>query len=136
PHTSNYPLELSPSQKQDKPFRLSGDHYAVHGGRAGSPPAGALFTLKGGEIAVYHGGPGAAKGHEQQVGPVYALPGGTLAVPTGRVFIRFEEGTSAADRREDLERSGYEIVQIPGYAPHAAWVQSRGGDIASSLQGI
>jgi hypothetical protein len=132
---SHYPRQLSPSQKQDKaPLRLQEDTYAVHGRQPGSPPAGALFELKQGEIAVYRGNP--PPGQEQQVGPVYALPDGPLAVPTGLVFVRFKEGTSAAEHREEIERSGYEIVQIPGYAPHAAWVRARNGDIASSLQGI
>ena len=108
----------------------------MHGRQPGSPSAGALFTLKGGEIAVHRGDPAAAEGKEQQVGPVYALPEGPLAVPTGLLFVRFKEGTAAAEHREEIERSGYEIVQIPGYAPNAAWVRPRNGDIATSLRGM
>ncbi len=131
----NYPRQLSQSQKQDgKPFRLQEDTYAVHGREPGSPPKDALFTLKGGDIAVHRGDPAAAAAKGRQVGPVYALPEGPLAVPTGLLFIRFKEGTAAAERRGEIERSGYEIVKIPGYAPHAAWVRSRDGDIASSLR--
>jgi hypothetical protein len=134
---SNYPRQLSRSQKQSPgPFLLNEGYHAVHGRKPGSPAAGALFELQGGEIAVYRGEPAAGGGDERQVGPVYALPDGPLAVPTGLVFVRFKAGTSATAQREEIEQSGYEIVQIPGYAPHAAWVRSRNGDIAASLQGV
>jgi hypothetical protein len=133
----NYPRQLSQSQRKDQqPFRLQEDYYAVHGRTPGARAAGTLFELKEGEIAVYRGNPAAGESKERQVGPVYSLPDGPLAVPTGLLFVRFKEGASAAQHRDEIEHSGYEIVQIPGYASNAAWVRSRRGDIASSLQGM
>lgn len=116
---------------------MQAGYYALHGRATGAPSDDALFELKGGEIAVYRGDPAAGKGKERQVTPVYAAADGPLAVPTGLLFVRFKEGISAADHREEIERSGYEITQLPGYAPNAAWVRAHGGgDIALSLQGM
>ncbi|MGH7960233.1 MAG: hypothetical protein ACRERD_00210, partial [Candidatus Binatia bacterium] len=72
-----------------------------------------------------------------KVGPVYALhPSGTPAVPTGQVFIRFQEGVTVEARRQEIEQAGYEIAQSIAYAPHAAWLQARSGEIAAALTGI
>jgi hypothetical protein len=69
--------------------------------------------------------------------PVYRLePDGPLAVPTGKVFVRFKEGVEAETRRAEIEGAGYEIIQTPPYAPSSAWVRSAGGDIARSLSDI
>jgi hypothetical protein len=59
-----------------------------------------------------------------------------VAVPTGQIFLRFKEGVDASTRREEIERAGYEIVQIPPYAPSSAWVRSASGDLAKSLADI
>lgn len=72
-----------------------------------------------------------------KIGPVYFLhSGGTLAVPTGRVFIRFQEGVRAEEHRQEIEQAGYDIAQSPVYAPHAAWLRARSGEIADALTGI
>ena len=71
------------------------------------------------------------------ISPVYALdPHGPLAVPTGRIFIRFIPGVKAEDRRPDLEERGYTITHIPSYAPHTAWALASNGDIATALLNI
>ena len=72
-----------------------------------------------------------------KVSPVYALdPHGPLAVPTGRIFIRFIPGVKAEDRRPDLEERGYTITHIPSYAAHTAWALASNGDIATALFNI
>jgi hypothetical protein len=72
-----------------------------------------------------------------KVSPVYALdPHGPLAVPTGRIFIRFIPGVKAEDRRPDLAEHGYTITHIPSYAPHTAWAQATNDDIATALLNI
>lgn len=113
-------------------YELQDGYYAVHGGRRGPPAEGAVLVLNEGEIAVFRGHPP----ETPQVGPVYAAPKGPLAVPTGVIFIRFTEGVSAAERRTDLERLGFELVQVPAYARHAAWVRLGHGDIAAALARI
>jgi len=105
------------------------------------PSEDAITTLSegGGVIEVFRRAAGerqpeAALG---EVGPVYALqPGGTVAVPTGRVFIRFKEHVSVEDRLREIEQAGYEVAQRIGYAPHAAWLQARSNEIADALTGI
>lgn len=72
-----------------------------------------------------------------KVGPVYTLqPGGAPTVPTGRIFIRFREGLSVEARRREIEQVGYQIAESLAYAPHAAWLQARSGEIADALTGI
>jgi hypothetical protein len=63
-------------------------------------------------------------------------PSGSPQVPTGLVSIRFAEDVRAQDQRDRLATAGYEIVRVPGYAPHAAWVRATSGSIRDSLEGI
>jgi hypothetical protein len=66
--------------------------------------------------------------------PVYALGcGGPPAVPTEVVFVRFASGTDAVARRAELAKAGYEIVEVPVYAPNAAWVCAASGEPADAL---
>jgi hypothetical protein len=112
-------------------YRLQDGYYAVHGG---GPASGAVALLEGGRIAVFRGEPVATD--PETLGPVYAAPDGPLVVPTGRVFVRFREGVAAAQRRDELDRAGYELLDVPRYAPHTAWVRARAGGIGASLRGI
>lgn len=68
--------------------------------------------------------------------PVYATPDGASVVASGLVFVRFAEGTRAEQRTDDLAGAGFEIVEVPGYARHAAWVRARSGGIGASLRGL
>jgi hypothetical protein len=68
------------------------------------------------------------------VGPVYSTRGGPLAVPTGLLFVRFAEGTAAASQRESLERAGFDLVEVPSFAPHAAWIRPSAGGIGAALR--
>ena len=69
--------------------------------------------------------------------PVYALsPSGPLAVPTGLVFVRFSRGVLMKDKCDLLASVGYEIARSVPYAPNAAWVRARSGQVADALNGI
>ena len=71
------------------------------------------------------------------LGPVYRrMPGGSLVVPTGRVLVRFAEGEPVERHRDELAGAGYEIDEVLSYAPHAAWLRARSGDIADTLAGL
>ena len=115
------------------------DYYAIHGQPHGVAATGAAALLDDGAIAVFRGAPNtatasAAKG---RLGPVYALqPGDLLAVPTGLIFVRFPVGTDAASREKQIAQAGFELVEIPSYAPQAAWVRARTGEIADSLANL
>ena len=69
--------------------------------------------------------------------PVYR-PGGTgaAAVPTGRVFVRFVEGTDPRAQADALARAGFTLEAVPGYAAHAAWVRPASGRLADALTGF
>lgn len=70
-----------------------------------------------------------------QVGPVYRRrPGGALAVPTGRVLVRFVEGESVERRRPELAALGFEVDRRLSYAPHAAWLRSNTGRVGDALR--
>ena len=71
------------------------------------------------------------------LGPVYRrVPGGGLVVPTGRVLVRFAEGEPVERHRDELAGAGYDIEEVLSYAPHAAWLRARSGDIADTLAGL
>ena len=114
------------------------DYYAIHDQPQGVAAAGAAALLDDGAIAVFQGQPDTATvSATGRLGPVYALqPGDLLAVPTGLIFVRFPTGTSAASRAKQIAQAGYELVEIPSYAPQAAWVRARTGQIADSLANI
>ncbi|RCV51474.1 hypothetical protein [Marinitenerispora sediminis] len=72
-----------------------------------------------------------------RLGPVYRRdPGGDLVVPTGRVLVRYAEGDRAERHRDELAGAGYQVDQVLGYAPHAAWLRALGGGIAAALARI
>jgi hypothetical protein len=89
-------------------------------------------VLEDGAVAVFRGAPDERTRRTARIGPVYRSEKGRLIVPTGRVLLRFREGVSADSRRPDIEAAGYEIEEVPPYAPNAAWVRRKGGDIAGS----
>ncbi len=106
-----------------------------HAVRGDALPPGAAFTLEDEGIAVYRGASPPALADAAM--PVYgAGPNSAPRVPTALVFVRFAESTSAEARRPDLERAGYMIVEIPGYAPHAAWVKAASDSVRDALAGL
>lgn len=111
-------------------YRLADDLVATHG--VGHTPA-AVLTLEGGDISVERIG-GSELPVKDVLGPVYRqVPGGALAVPTGRVFVRFAEGISAAEHEADLQRAGFRLEEVSAYAPNAAWVRAASGEIVAAL---
>ena len=132
----DYPPALSGSQKEGGAFRRQDDYYAVHGDAGAAGADEALFQLADGKVSVHRGAPATGVRPGRQIGPVYARPDGPLAVPTGNLFVRFREGSSAEEHREAIGRAGYEIVKVPGYAPHAVWVRARSNDMATALRGM
>lgn len=115
------------------------NHYAVHHRPADLPAPGAVLLLDDGMIAVFRGEPDATSIATQagSLGPVYGLqPSGMPAVPTGRILVRFAAGVQAETHRPEIERAGYELVESLAYAPQAAWLRAKSGDIADALAGI
>ena len=160
----DYPRQLSASTEPNAPVytRLPG-FYAVHGWRADTPGVEPVQTFADDAIAIIKGEPNPAEtstdsdaasagseaatvaktkpGEAQQtLSPVYAQQSGggtaSMAVPTGRVFIRFADAVKVADRESEIRSAGYEVGQTLDYAPHAAWLRARSGNIADALNGV
>lgn len=141
---SEYPQQITVGKEQlGTLYSRKPGYYAVQYNQPGTTAPGAILELNEGAIAVFQGEPNPAKNPiladstQATLIPVYALqPSGTLAVPTGQVFIRFAEGVDVESQREVIKKAGYEIKQILSYAPHAAWLHSHSGNISDALTGI
>jgi len=135
---SEYPAELAASSDADAPrYYRADDGFALHG----APPAGAgvdvVATLEPSGIRLCRGRPPAGGVAGRTVTPVYSLErSGPPCAPSGQVFVRFAAGVDARRRVEDLAAAGYRIRSVPGYAPHAAWVEAERGGIPAALAGV
>jgi len=91
----------------------------------GDAPSAALWVTQKPRLAVVR----TAEVGEPAVAPVYrSEPGGVLAVPTGRVFVRFAGDTAEGVGDAILRDAGYRAEEKPSWAPHSAWVTAlRGG---------
>lgn len=98
----------------------------------------AVAVMEEESIAVFSGTPADRNlPAAAAISPVYALqPNGSFAVPTGRVFVRFAETVSVESCQAAIQAAGYEIGEHLPYAPHAAWLQARSGNIADALDNI
>jgi hypothetical protein len=139
----DYPQEFPAATASDSSVytRLPG-FYAIHGGRSDAAGAEPVQTLEDGDIAIMRGEPDSADiaAAPNRLTPVYTLKsggaGGSMAVPTGRVFIRLADGVKVGDRETEIDQSGYEVDQTLDYAPNAAWLRARSGSIAYALNSI
>ena len=128
---SEFPKRLRASTQHPEVVYVRDDaHYAVHGQPANARGA----ALQNGEsgIAVIAGQP---KAIDQNVTAVYRNDS-ALAVPTGRVLVRFAEGVDAGEYAKQIEQAGYHIEQTLSYAPNAAWLCDCEGDVAGALNRI
>ena len=125
------------TERSEVTFRRSDGLYAVHGTIAGDEPQSPVLILEGGLVRVHEGRSPESGEAGALVGPVYgADPDGAIAVPTGRIFVRFEEGSMAADRAGEIEAAGFAVDEVVSYAPHAAWVVPSSGSIADALANV
>jgi hypothetical protein len=116
-------------------YRLVATHFAVHG--APSAP-GATIDFAAEKISVYPiermAEMAAAPSHAT---PVYALAkGGTLAVPTGKVFVRLAADQKLEDHATRFRDAGYEIQQTASHAPNAGWLRAAASSVAAALAGL
>ncbi len=136
---SGYPEKLKASkQRAAQRYRLKKGVYAVHGKVPPPCKPGVMAIMEEGKLAVCKGNPGELPSSVDRnaITAVYAESGGPLAVPTGRILIRFEDGVTAVSQKEALQRIGYIIDQELAYAPQALWVKSVTGDIADALSNV
>jgi hypothetical protein len=106
--------------------------YAIHGWKTNEETAAGVPVLVLEDTAVFR-----RDSRNERYDPVYEVqPGGTPAVPTGRVFVRFASSVNATARRNQIRSAGYHIVQELPYAPQAAWVEANSGDVQDSLRNL
>lgn len=136
---SDYPEQIRVSSDANGGAAVSytrkSGYYAVHYNQPGTVAVGAILRLNDGAIAVFSGEPNQSA--QGILSPVYTLESnGSVAVPTGLVFIRFAEGVDVESQHEAINRAGYEVVQSLSYAPHAAWLRAQSGNIVDAIAGI
>jgi len=110
---------------------------AIHHRPRGETAAQADFVLNEGEIAVYGQTPPAWELGRPGIFPtaVYSRqPSGPLAIPTGLVFLRLEEGCKVEASEDAIGKAGYEIAEKLPYAPQAAWLRAASHDPAEALR--
>jgi hypothetical protein len=136
--TSNYPQRVRFSTEHPDVLYERSNAYALHYSQPDSAPREADLILEDGTIAIFPRE--AALAHhspDTEISPVYRLePGQVMAVPTGKVLVRFSQGTIATEHDATLQEAGYAIESSPPYAPHTAWVRAQSGDIAEALSNI
>lgn len=118
-------------------YVLADGYFAVPESVAAAAHLDIEIRLEDGGLCVCRGAPDTnlASLGSGDVTPVYRIgEGGPLAVPTGRVFLRFEERTSLSSRQRAIERAGFAIQQALSYAPHAGWVTPQSGRTADALE--
>lgn len=137
---ADFPQKIAVSSRPGaQSYTLIPGYYAIHGQPSGGAAPGASYLLNDGQIAVFEGLPDQETGVDApgKVSPVYSLgPGGSPAVPTGLVFIRFPEGAKISERTQEIKEAGFEVAEPLAYAPHAAWLRSQAGAIADALNGL
>ena len=129
-----FPESLARSTVQPRPLALASDLFARRGDCAPQDASRRIATLEddaGTRFTVLRGRPGAG-----DIG-VYREPASQgFAIPTGRVFVRFDDKVAARSREAMIGAAGYRLLTVPDYAENAAWVESADGEIASALQGL
>jgi hypothetical protein len=121
-------------EKDSKVMRCkrNNDFYALYGCPSKDNHNRVLTSLNDGMIVVLEGLP--PKEDVPITCPIFAVqPSQILAVPTGKIFIRFDEDILALDYTAEVERLGYEIEESPIYAPHALWLRPKSGVVAEAL---
>jgi hypothetical protein len=119
-------------QANSQTYERQINYYAVHYGQPQAAIPGAVMQLNDGAIAVFSGTPPSTI--SAMIGPVYATPsGGGVVVPTGQVFIEFATNETVQQHLAAIEQAGYVIHHSLSYAPNAAWLTAKSGQITDAL---
>jgi hypothetical protein len=137
---SRFPLKLTvEAEDVSRDWVCEPDCFAVHGPVPPALTTAVLYSFDDPIINVCRGGVStvSALPPDLTVTPVYRLgTKGPQGVPSGRVFIRFRTHVPVEERRQELETCGFFVDELLSYAPHAAWLLSKDGNIATALNGF
>ncbi|MBD2343160.1 hypothetical protein [Anabaena subtropica] len=137
-----YPQQICVGTDPSVFYNRQSGYYAAHYKQAKTTPSNAILVLNegAGAIAIFPGEPNQAiqdTANTDTLSPVYTLQNnGTLAVPTGMVFIRFGGDVDITSQQAAINQAGYELAQTLAYAPNAGWLRAKTGKIADALTGI
>lgn len=127
-----YPHNFSVGDAPRMQYVLDEEHCAIYGAGGDDPQLDVVFRLESDQVTVCHGIDPELT--DAALGPVYRrADSGDLVVPTGRVFVRLAEGESIAERRADLQAAGFQLEDVPDYAPHAGWVRPTSGSVGEAI---
>ena len=137
---ANYPKKFKVStQHAEDYYLLQKGIYAIHGEIPAPCKSAVVATIEEGKLVICKGIPDELPPSVDRntICPVYALQSsGPLAVPSGRILVRFADNITAVSHKEAFQRIGYIIDQELSYAPQALWVKSANGNIAFALNNI
>jgi hypothetical protein len=132
------PDQLRVGATEQGVFERRPDLYAIRR-RTRTPPDGALAVIPDTReyaYAVYRAEQSAPKAARTTY-PVYSAgPTGPLAVATGKALVRLRKEIRAEEKRKDFDDAGFEIEQIPSYAPNAAWLRPKRRGVARALSSL
>ncbi len=135
---SRYPDQITASSQPDAAtYEQRSGYYAIRLTDPEAEPVGAVTVIRDekGAIALFKGAPTVSRQRNGGESPLPVYGDGSIAVvPTGEVFIRFQDGVDARDRAADIEAAGYAITKVLDFAPQGAWIHAISGEIADSLQ--
>ncbi len=137
-HWPDFPRVVAASSATPRQkYQRVDTHFAVHGLKD-KPPIEPALEFGPEKISVYPIDRLPEFGQSgSETTPVYSLKkGGTLAVPTGKVFVRCSPNCKFEDSAESFRSAGYEIAQTLPYAPNAGWLRPLSSSIARSLAGL
>ncbi len=137
---SHFPLRMTvEAQAVSRAYVRESNCFAVHGPVPPALTTSVLYSFDDPVINVCRGEASvlSALPANLTLTPVYRLePNGPQGVPSGKVFIRFQSQVPVEGRQQELEACGFSIRESLSYAPHAAWLRSRDGNIATALNDI
>jgi hypothetical protein len=137
---SHFPLRITvEAQAVSRVYLRESDFFAVHGPVPPALTGSVLYAFDDPVINVCRGEGSVLSSlpSDLMLTPVYRVePHGPQGVPSGNVFIRFKSQIPVERRREEIEACGFSIQESLSYAPHAAWLRSQDGNIATALHGI
>ncbi len=137
---SHFPLRMRvEAQAVSRVYVRESNCFAVHGPVPPVLTTSVLYSFDDPVINVCRGEVSALSElpSDLTLTPVYRLePNGPQGVPSGNVFIRFRSQVPVEGRRQEIDACGFSIRESLSYAPHAAWLRSQDGNIATALNGI
>jgi hypothetical protein len=121
---------------KDRSIRLlkCGDRYALRGSLSERQASEVEACLPGDDISIIRGVPPADLRPEMELLPVYAAAENTPpAVATERLFLSLRDDLAIDSVRDDIDTLGFDIDDLPAYAPHSAWLRPKSGLVVDAL---